>query len=46
MPLARALGHRRLIKHLVMIAGVVSGYQGDIDRSVRLLSAVEVLSDW
>ena len=46
MQLARALGHRRLIKHLVTVAGVVSGYQGDIDRSVRLLSAVEVWSDW
>jgi predicted ATPase/DNA-binding CsgD family transcriptional regulator len=44
--LARAREYRRGITHVVGIAALVSGHHGDLDRAVRLLAAVDSLSEW
>ena len=44
--LARAGGYRRIIKHVVAIAALVSGHRGGFDRAVRLLAAMDLWSVW
>ncbi len=44
--LARATESRGDIKYIVGIAALVSGHHGDVQRAVRLLAAVESLSEW
>jgi non-specific serine/threonine protein kinase len=44
--LARAMESRRDITYLVMIAALVSGHRGDVERAVRLLGAVDAWTEW
>ncbi|HET8999883.1 MAG TPA: response regulator transcription factor, partial [bacterium] len=44
--LARATESRGDIKYIVGIAALVSGHHGDVQRAVRLLMAVDSLSEW
>ena len=44
--LARTAGSRRNITHAAMIAALVSGQRGEVERALRLLGAVEAWSDW
>jgi DNA-binding NarL/FixJ family response regulator len=44
--LARATQSRWGIKHVASIAALLSAHRGEVERAVRLLAAVEPLSEW
>ncbi len=44
--LARALESRRSITYVIMIAALIGGQHGDVERAARLLAAVDSWSDW
>ena len=44
--LARTVESRRDVTYAIMIAALISGHSGDIERAMRLLEAVGAWSDW
>ena len=44
--LARTIESRRDLTYAIMIAALVSGHGGDVERAVRLLGAVDAWTEW